>query len=1111
MSRLRFLAGALLLWAALPLSAADDVPRGPSHEPAPYRCDPAAWKALPKAFVEDGPACILYAGMNRLMEPDGTIEDIIHEVKRLNNRRGVELLGEFRSISYDPSYQKLTLNLARIHKADGRVVEVGPPHTHLRDSNTDYQVYDRGRQLVISFPDLAAGDVVEVKWTLRGGDPEGHGQLYGSYQFGSDDYAVAQEELRVRLPRGRTLHASPRGGAPEPAVAEGAEGRLYHWQVKMKAPLPRDKDLPSKEELREKVFYSTSATWDEVGIWCRMVRKGCWECTPEAARVAREVTKGLTDEADRARALTYWVRKNVRYLSLHDRDTWAPNPPARVLAARHGDCKDQSQLLAVLLREAGVKAGVAIISWADSGDIRESFPSPYGNHAIVLATVNGRDQWIDPVDSHAAWDVLPLEDHDRLCYVTDDTGPIRLVRTPKLRPEQNRIEQTTRLHVARNGSARGERELIYRGVAAAYERSDLLGLSEAGRRQRVLNDLQELHAAVRLVKVRIDPASLDDLDEPVRVRVEFELPKEFAASSASLSDAQVSSRLLNYRVAPDRKVPLGAGDPCEMKHHFVVDLAPGHRFVNDAEVKQAKSAWGTFERTVRKDAAGRRLDVESHLVMTRTRVEPSELPAFLAFHDEVDDRHAFWAWRAATEDLADAPLLESELANAPKDVDLALLLATLYRGKARPGEAARVLRAALDQAPEERLAAMLLEVADEQQTQVKAGRAKARVQLARADIERGKLKEALDHLTRAGEDDPALVQTADVANLKGRACEQLGQTREAAQAFEAALRANAYDTQALAGLVRLTLVEEGDKVKALTYLRRYTVAAGDSARELAAAADFSLRLDRLEDALDLATRANKPVASPAAERVLGLAFLRRGNFAEAATHLTSALDKTKPDGSVLEGLIRVRLRQGDLTAAEELAKTKDAATVAPSGLKPLCATVAALAQRRTMLLEEAKAPAGKSVERAVCAEQAYAEGRPAAEVEALLSAALADGAEVGPAYGLRALLALERGRLAQALADADRSLTLSPKECRGYHVRGRVRLERGNCGALADLEKAAQLCNRHDAAVLHWLAAALHQAGRVAEAIAAQREAVKQRPHDDELAEQLRRFESARP
>ncbi|HZY86395.1 MAG TPA: DUF3857 domain-containing protein, partial [Gemmataceae bacterium] len=152
-----------LLWSlTVRASAADALPiaRGPSREPSPYRYDPAAVKRLPRAFLDDAAACVLYSGNTHLVGPDGTVETTTHEVTRLNGRKGVDKLGEYHNIVYDPSYQKLTLNTARIHKADGRAVEVRPAHLQLRDVATDYQVYDREKQLIISLPALEVGDVL---------------------------------------------------------------------------------------------------------------------------------------------------------------------------------------------------------------------------------------------------------------------------------------------------------------------------------------------------------------------------------------------------------------------------------------------------------------------------------------------------------------------------------------------------------------------------------------------------------------------------------------------------------------------------------------------------------------------------------------------------------------------------------------------------------------------------------------------------------------------------------------------------------------------------------------------------------------------------------------
>src|SRR5262249_61211702 len=130
----------------------------------------------------------------------------------------------------------------------------------------------------------------------------------------------------------------------------------------------------------------------------------------------------------------------------------------------------------------------------------------------------------------------------------------------------------------------------------------------------------------------------------------------------------------------------------------------------------------------------------------------------------------------------------------------------------------------------------------------------------------------------------------------------------------------------------------------------------------------------------------------------------------------------------------------------------------PRGLRWLCDMVDGLARRRT-----ARSPdllrRGLPVDRAVaadaigaflCAELAHTTGRPAWQVEKLLAGAFPEGVEVAPAFALRGLLALEKGRLTKALDDAERALALNPDEARACLVRGRVRLGRRQREALGD-------------------------------------------------------------
>ena len=201
-----------------------------------------------------------------------------------------------------------------------------------------------------------------------------------------------------------------------------------------------------------------------------------------------------------------------------------------------------------------------------------------------------------------------------------------------------------------------------------------------------------------------------------------------------------------------------------------------------------------------------------------------------------------------------------------------------------------------------------------------------------------------------------------------------------------------------------------------------------------------------------------------------------------------------------------------LREAIDLCPHADQFKDAPAALRDTAALLRVLGERRVRYVSDARVPIQKrlvwaeAIDTFLCAD-AYAQRKPTATIEALLAAVFEQPVECAPAYALRSLLHLERGRLTKALADADRALQLDPWEARAYFVRGRVRLERADADALADLDRAALLTRRQDGTLLHWLAAAEFHAGEHALALATQREALKLLPTDSEIHDQLREFQ----
>jgi transglutaminase-like putative cysteine protease/tetratricopeptide (TPR) repeat protein len=967
---MRIFACLLVLAAtAYPLDAADwPVPRGPSHEPEPFVFDSKKPPACPKEYLDDYGAVVLYSSTSHRLLDDGTLETTVHEVTKLNGRKAVEDLGEYHYASYMPGWQKFMLHEARIHKADGAKVDVEPNHVSVRDSSgDDALVYDVSKQVTISFPNLAVGDVYEVKWSTRGKNPEFGGEFFTRYTFGDDRYPVVRDVWHVQIPKSKPLHVGSINASLKPEIGAANNARHYRWTVTNRLPPPKEDDAPSKDEYRWQGACSTFADWQAVAAWKSRVRAHCWKCDTDVQEIVRNVCKDLTRPQEKASALTYWVRRNVRYLSRGPGGAgYTPHPPTQVVRNRFGDCKDQCQLLAVMLREVGIDPWLVTLGAQGDGQVLPGVPSPWGTHAILLAEIDGKEHWIDPTYSDAPWNFLGRSARDRRCYLTrgDD---FKLAKTPTLRPSDWQAEQRSQVQIQLDGATRIFRAGIWKGAAAVQRRNSYFETPRGERMRNASAEIRDAFPKARLWKLNFDEASLDDPDRPVGASAEFVVPKQFSGDEeleGSFTDSVVWNRFLGYAVDLERKLPLDLGYPFEASHRFSIELPPGYRLESWPSDVITRSEWGEFERKAESPDPDqpRIVRFSTRMRLTKWRVELADLRAFAALQEEVTRGYRVYLSLRLADNLSDVPLLEG-IARRETAPHAARVLAKLLLRHGKRDEAAQLLATALEKFPSDRnlwelrtraaqggvaeldavrlmsaqfpaddelkarlgtllvrqgLAAearkVLTPLLGRESTQV---RTRVHLELAQLSLDAGDPVAAQKHWDAAELNDASSVASANALLLAGTIRMKTAGVEKALGFFRRAKDADPTRTDILMAFID-ALIRTNQKKEALPALRALSVLVENERTLWPEIAMLHLRMSRADDAADFADQAlDKSPESAIALTVRGV-LSAAAQQPRGIADLESAIRIAKTDARPAMWLTAIHQVNGDMEKADQV-------------------------------------------------------------------------------------------------------------------------------------------------------------------------------------------------
>jgi tetratricopeptide (TPR) repeat protein len=361
---------------------------------------------------------------------------------RIQSGAGVQRFSVL-TFPYQGSGETLEIQYVRVRKPNGTVVTTPADTYQDMPSEISRQApfYSDLREKHVAVKGLVVSDVVEMNYVLRSTKPLIPGQFWTGYNFDHESI-VLQERLEIVVPRSRAVKW--KSNDMKPNITDEGETRTFTWSS-------AHTEHPSGEEERKEkeraaydvaqgknvpadVQLSSFQSWEEIGRWYQALQQERASSTPEVRAKAEELTKGLTDQTAKMRAVYEFVSTQFRYIGVaFGIGRYQPHFSNEVLSNQYGDCKDKHTLLASLLNAIGVKAYPALIS--SSHEIDPDVPSPAQfDHVITAIPMGDHFLWLDTTPELSPFGYLIGVLRDKKALVITEGNAPALVNTPAAPP-----------------------------------------------------------------------------------------------------------------------------------------------------------------------------------------------------------------------------------------------------------------------------------------------------------------------------------------------------------------------------------------------------------------------------------------------------------------------------------------------------------------------------------------------------------------------------------------------------------------------------------------------------------------------------------------------------
>jgi tetratricopeptide (TPR) repeat protein len=506
-------------------------------------------KAIPQA--EDDVE-VLYQHVSLDFDETGRMRRSFHRVWRCTSESAVDSEG-FVEAPWAPWYQRKPTIEARIISTTGEEHRIDPAlFVELTPQQLGEPTLSDRKLLRGPLPALAVGAIVEQWIVVEEQRPFlGTGTVV-ELPLGLFE-TIRQTKYTASAPGALAVRCAVRGLDQQPVRTE-SDGRVqYVLELKSLVMPEFESHLPPDLPQWPTLVVSTGKSWQDVARGYAEIAERQFDLGGLESIAKQSIPAGA-DREQTALLLTAKVQQMVRYTAIaFGESAVVPFKPQQTLARRFGDCKDQSTLLAALLRSAGHPAYLALLRVSGRGDVPVDFPG-LGRFDHCIVYVPGEPPlWIDPTFTSGRGLELPPSDQGRLALVVcPDTT--QLVLTPQAPASANRYVHRRELRVGTGGKGKLVETIEPTGSIESDIREYYSSLTAKEFREIWTDYAKNSYQAQRLT--RLEHSDPRDRSQPLRVELEIDDAQLAGASDEEIAVALDLSEVLDrmpydWLIAPD--------------------------------------------------------------------------------------------------------------------------------------------------------------------------------------------------------------------------------------------------------------------------------------------------------------------------------------------------------------------------------------------------------------------------------------------------------------------------------------------------------------------------------------------------------------------------------